>query len=182
MAEQPIKFLEATKIYLRPFDPSDSEHVFRALFSPEGRRLTGTQRIFSQAAIGEFIAGAANDRSRLDLVICTQATNEAVGEVVLNNIDVINRSANVRIAIFDPKDWGKGYGSEALSLMLDHGFGVLNLHRIELGVFTFNERAVHVYEKLGFKREGVLRDSLYYDHQYHDQILMSILASEWKPR
>jgi RimJ/RimL family protein N-acetyltransferase len=66
--------------------------------------------------------------------------------------------------------------------MLGHGFNNLNLHRIELGVFDFNPRAIHVYEKLGFKREGVLRDYLFSDGAYHDQILMSILDHEYREK
>lgn len=59
---------------------------------------------------------------------------------------------------------GKGYGTEALVLMLDYGFGICNLHRIE--------------RKIGFQREGVQRDALFYNHQYHDSIPMSMLSSE----
>lgn len=67
-----------------------------------------------------------------------------------------------------------------MKLMLDYGFGVLNLHRIELNVFDYNARAMHVYEKLGFKREGVQREALFYDHKYHDSILMSILEDGFR--
>ncbi|SDW71287.1 Acetyltransferase (GNAT) family protein [Marininema mesophilum] len=64
--------------------------------------------------------------------------------------------------------------------MLEYAFGVLNLHRVELDVFSYNERAIHVYEKLGFKKEGILRESLFYDHQYHDSIIMSMLEKEYR--
>jgi RimJ/RimL family protein N-acetyltransferase len=76
--------------------------------------------------------------------------------------------------------FGKGYGSEAMRLMLDYGFGILNLHRIELDVFAFNERAIRAYEKLGFQKEGIKRDCLFYEYEYHDAIIMSILADEFK--
>ena len=66
--------------------------------------------------------------------------------------------------------------------VLNFGFGIYNLHRIELQVYSFNKRAIHVYEKLGFKREGVLRDYLYFNNQYHDAIVMSILETEFKNR
>lgn len=66
--------------------------------------------------------------------------------------------------------------------MLDYGFGILNLHRIELEVFTYNKRAAHVYEKIGFVREGVRRHALFYNHEYHDVILMSMLEDEYRSR
>ena len=65
-----------------------------------------------------------------------------------------------------------------MRLMVDYGFKALNLHRIGLDVFSYNERAVHVYEKMGFKREGLQRDSLFYDGEFHDTILMAILEDE----
>ena len=99
--------------------------------------------------------------------------------MVINQIDRDNNCANIRIAIFSPDDYGGGYGTEAMRMMVDYGFRELKLHRISLGVFAFNPRAIRVYEKVGFKREGILRDILFYDGEYHDEIVMSILEQEW---
>ena len=90
------------------------------------------------------------------------------------------RSSDISIILGEKSAWGKGYGSEAMALMLDYGFGHLNLHRISLGVFDFNEAAIRFYEKTGFKREGVQRGGYYYDSAYHDIILMSILEDEYR--
>jgi RimJ/RimL family protein N-acetyltransferase len=180
MAEPPIKFIEGKKIYLRPYEPGDVDVLYPSLYQAENRRLTGTQQIFSKAGAAAFIEKMAGDNSRLDLVICAQETNQAVGEVVLNNIDYVNRGANIRIGLFSEKDYSRGYGTEALILMLDHAFGALNLHRVELGVYEFNPRALHVYEKIGFKQEGVIRDQLFYDHRYHNLVIMSILEDEFR--
>jgi RimJ/RimL family protein N-acetyltransferase len=113
------------------------------------------------------------------LLIAANDTDELVGDVALQDIDPMNRNANVRIALLRERT-GRGYGSEALRLILEYGFGILNLHRIELNVFAYNEKAIAAYEKLGFRREGVQREALYYDHQYHDSVLMSILAREYR--
>ena len=99
--------------------------------------------------------------------------------ITIQDIDTMNRNANIRIALTNSSQ-NKGYGTEALQLMLDYGFGVLNLHRIELNVFSYNHRAMRVYEKVGFKQEGVQREALFYNHQYHDSILMSILEDEYR--
>lgn len=74
----------------------------------------------------------------------------------------------------------KGYGTEAMRLAVDYGFTHLNLHRIGLDVLDFNPRAIHVYEKIGFKQEGVLRDTLFYEGTFHSAILMGILEDEWR--
>jgi RimJ/RimL family protein N-acetyltransferase len=83
------------------------------------------------------------------------------------------------IAIGDLKMASKGLGTEAIRLMLDYGFRTLNLHRIELFVHDFNERAQKAYKKLGFVEEGRKREALYSDGKYHDEILMAILKEEW---
>jgi len=105
-----------------------------------------------------------------------------VGEVVLNEIDWHNRTANFRIALFAEKYFGQGYGSQATDLILQYGFTQLDLHRIELEVYDFNPRAIHVYEKAGFVREGVKRDVLLWDGVYQSAIVMSILKPEYEQR
>lgn len=64
--------------------------------------------------------------------------------------------------------------------MLDYAFGYLNFHRIAIGVVGFNESALRFYEKVGFKREGIQRDGYFYNHQYHDFVMMSLLDTEFE--
>lgn len=176
------KLMQTERIYLRPFELSDVDAYYPSLFDTEMRRLTGTQGSFTRAQVERYVESAAQDDSRLMLLIALQTTHVIIGEVVLMDIHDKNRSAHIRIAIDQPAHQGKGYGSEAMLLMLDYGFGIANLHRIELEVFAFNERAIRTYEKLGFQREGVKRDVLYYNHEYHDAILMSMLEDEFRQR
>ena len=76
--------------------------------------------------------------------------------------------------------WGQGFGTETTSLMLELGFNTLNLQRITLRVFADNERARNVYRKLGFVEEGRLRRDRFFDGEYCDTIMMSILREEWE--
>lgn len=168
------------RLYLRPYALDDAEVVLAGANEPAGRRLTGTHTTFTMEQVVAYIKNSqiGVDDSRAGFVICL-LDGTVTGEVVINQIDKDNHSANIRIALFAEHYFGQGLGTEALRLMLNYGFETLNLHRISLGVYAFNPRAIHVYEKLGFKREGVLRDALYYDGKYHDEIIMSILAHEW---
>lgn len=176
-----VKVMEGKQIYLRPANVEDLEDYYQFLCDPESARLTGSQQIFSkQSAAGWLEKISTPDSSRVDLMIMTQDSDQLIGEVVLNDMDPVNRFANIRIGIGGQANRGKGYGTEALLLMLEYAFGTLHLHRVELGVFSFNDRAIHVYEKIGFKREGVQRDVLYLNHQYHDSIMMSILEHEFR--
>ncbi|SMF74323.1 Protein N-acetyltransferase, RimJ/RimL family [Paenibacillus uliginis N3/975] len=176
----PVRFLEGERVYLRPIGQDDAEGYFRMLFNPEVRRLTGTQHSFTLEGVRRYIEGKSADDSAVLLLIALSDTDEVIGDIALQDINHVNRNANVRIAIDSDNHKGKGYGPESIRLLLEYGFGVLNLHRIELQVFAYNERAIKAYEKVGFSREGVQRDALYYNHQYHDSIMMSILEDEFK--
>ena len=182
MTRQPIKYLQGEKVYLRPLEPHDVDEMYESINNDvETRRLTGVQRTFTRAQIDSYIGGLASDNSRAQFAICVQGTDELVGDIALNEMyNRVNRDANMRIAIFREENYGKGYGTEAIRLLLDFGFGILNLHRIELEVYTINPRAYRAYEKVGFKKEGVKRQNFYYDHQYYDSVIMSILEDEYR--
>ncbi|MBR2564465.1 MAG: GNAT family N-acetyltransferase [Paenibacillus sp.] len=180
--QRTAKLMQTENIYLRPFEITDVDTYYPSLFESEMRRLTGTQASFTRSQVERYVENTAQDDSRLNLLIALQRTDEIIGDIALKDIDAKNRSAHIRIAIDQPHHQGKGYGSEALLLMLNYGFGIANLHRIELEVYSYNERAIRTYEKLGFQREGVKRDVLYYNHQYHDAILMSILEDEFRKK
>ncbi|RIX48629.1 N-acetyltransferase [Paenibacillus nanensis] len=178
----PVRFLEGKQVYLRPIEAADADWYFESVYRKETRRLTGTQKHFSREQIADYIAGKAKDTSSVLLLIAKSDNDELIGDIAIQGIDSINRNASIRVAINQDAHQGKGYGSEALLLMLDYGFGVLNLHRIELYVYSYNERAKHVYEKLGFVQEGVQRDALFYEHRYYDSIIMSMLEDEYRAR
>lgn len=91
----------------------------------------------------------------------------------------IYRSWEFRILIGHPDYLGKGIGTEVTRMVVDWGFKRLNAHRIWLGVNAENLGAIKCYEKVGFKREGVLRDEIWCQGKYVDAIRMSILENEW---
>ena len=111
-----------------------------------------------------------------------RATGACVGEVVLNDWDPANRNCNFR-TLLAAAGRDRGLGTEAVRLIVGHGFERLGLHRISLEVFAFNPRARRVYEKVGFVAEGVLRQVLSDGDDWVDATVMSILAPEWaEPR
>jgi RimJ/RimL family protein N-acetyltransferase len=103
-----------------------------------------------------------------------------VGNCSLFDIDWHVRSAEVGIFIGEKSLWDQGYGTEAMRLLLRHGFGTLNLNRIHLRVYETNPRAVRSYEKAGFTLEGRDRQGMYKDGKYWDVLRMGILRSEWE--
>lgn len=178
MLEKPI--LQGETIFLRPIQADDAEAMYRALSDKETNRLTGTHHTFTLAQIEAFCSRIAQADDRADYaIVLRENPAEVLGEVVLNDISWPNRSAGFRIALYSQAYFGKGYGTQATRLILKYGFEQLKLHRVELEVYDFNPRATHVYEKVGFRREGVKRDALLWDGRYQNAIVMSILEDEY---
>lgn len=105
---------------------------------------------------------------------------EPIGNCGLISINWRIREAEFGIVIGAKQHWNKGYGTEALQVMIHHGFNTLNLNRIALRVFENNPRAVRAYEKAGFVQEGRLRQGHYQNGEYIDVFIMSILRTEWQ--
>lgn len=105
-----------------------------------------------------------------------------IGEGGLWGAFSTNRDAWVSIGIGDRELWGKGYGSDALNVLLRFGFCELNLHRVNLGTFSYNPRAIRAYEKVGFRHEGKLRSAMRRGGQRWDVVFMGILRDEWEAK
>lgn len=103
-----------------------------------------------------------------------------IGQISLHKIDWKNSNAELGIVIGNKEYWGKGYGTEAIKILLHHAFNQMNLYKIYLQVFEFNQRGIRCYEKCGFKKEGKLRKNYFYKAKYYDVILMGILKDEFE--
>lgn len=104
-----------------------------------------------------------------------------IGGCGINDIDWKNSVATVGIFLGKPF-LNNGYGTEAMELLVGFVFNEMNVNKIKLHVFSFNKRAIKSYEKVGFKVEGVLREQIYREGKYHDEIIMGILRKEWKEK
>ncbi|CAN5909370.1 GNAT family protein [soil metagenome] len=120
---------------------------------------------------------SASDES---FAIHPKGNRDPVGIISLMNVSEANASADLSVILGPPEDREQGYGADAIRTILDYGFGELELHRIALSVFEFNEPAIATYEKLGFKKEGRYREAVMRDDEFHDAILMSLLSHEWR--
>jgi RimJ/RimL family protein N-acetyltransferase len=108
--------------------------------------------------------------------------DQLIGFCSLNDIMFNHQNAWIAIGIGEPSARGQGYGYDTMSLLLRFAFNELNLHRVQLAVFGYNTRAIHLYEKLGFVREGTLREALLREGQRFDLYNYGMLASEWRAR
>lgn len=113
-------------------------------------------------------------------VIALKNTEEYIGQIDLFKIDWKNRSTELGIVIGMKEHLGKGYGTEAIKVLQDFVFNSLNLNRLQLEVYDYNERAYKCYMKCGFKEEGRLRERYFKKGRYSDTIYMSILKREYE--
>lgn len=167
--------LTTARTRLVPMGPQFFPQVWRALQDQEVRRLTGTHAVFTQDQVRSALETWPSRDDRADWAIVRTEDSSYLGEVVLNQLDPHNQSMNFRIALRGTDVTGQGYGTEAGDAVINFGLGLLGLHRISLGVYAFNERAINSYRKLGFTVEGRLRQALRWDEQWHDELVMSVL-------
>lgn len=102
-----------------------------------------------------------------------------IGTCAFMNLDDRNRHAELAIVIGDKNSWSKGYGTQIMKQLLEWGFEGLNLNRLYLHVFSFNDRAIGLYKKMGFKHEGSMRNMLYRDGMYHNFECYGLMRDEW---
>lgn len=177
LARQPE--LRTERLRLTQLGPDHFDAVFAGLNDDEeGRRLTGTHDTFTEERVRGWLAKLPGADDRADWAIIRTDDQKVIGEVVLNDLDADNESMNYRISLYGSTFYGQGYGTEAGRAVINFGLGVLGLHRISLGVYDFNERALASYARLGFVLEGRLRDALHWDGSWHDELIMSVLATD----
>lgn len=172
--------LESERIYLRPLCELDASIILEITMDTEIRYMTGTKPTFSLEQIKKHIENINNDSSRYDFAICLKGNNEMIGELSILNIDEENQKAVFRISMISIPLTGKGYGTEAIKIVLKFVFEQLTLNRLQLEVFSHNLRGIRAYKKVGFVKEGTLRQSLFYNDTYSDEIIMAILKSDYK--
>lgn len=168
-------------INLRFLEVKDLDEYWKVAFENPDEDMfyyTGTTHYPSKEEIKIFIGKSCNDDERRHFLICNNK-NEIIGEVVLMDIDDEYKSCNYRIALFNKNNFNKGIGYKATKEVLKFAFNNLNLHRVELEVFDYNPRAKAMYEKCGFKEEGIKRDALFINNEFHNIYIMSILSDEF---
>src|SRR5690606_18568440 len=123
-----VEALEGELVRLRPIRAEDAAAMGESVTEPEGRRLTGTTREFTRAEIDEWCATVAGEVGRVDLAVTAGGSDEYLGEIVLSSIDRVARSAELRLAM-RPGYRGRGYGTEAIQLMLGLASGARSSRR-----------------------------------------------------
>ncbi|HLR74361.1 MAG TPA: GNAT family protein [Virgibacillus sp.] len=171
--------LESKRIYLRNIRKSDAETILDTTKIDEMRYMTGTKHTFTLDQIKDYIEKVPNDPSRYDFAICLKDNDNMIGDLSILDINKEDSKAGFRIALSTIDLTGEGYGTEAIRCVLPFVFEELKLNRLQLEVYSHNLRGIRSYEKVGFIKEGVLRQSLFYNGTYSDEIIMALLKEDY---
>lgn len=173
--------LTGSRVVLRRHVPENVAAFLRWYADPAIARLARYQATpMRPEEIQRFFAARVVGPETLAMAVHEKATDRLIGTCAFSQLDGENGSALFHITIGEKDLWGRGYGTEATRLMLDHAFGSLGLHRVSLAVFAFNERAIRSYRKVGFVVEGRAREAIFRDGRFWDEISMSVLEPEWR--
>ena len=174
-----FKKLLGDRIYLSPRSVEDAEKFTQWLNDFEVTDYTGRSgQVMSLEGEKEYLKENLNPEATFSIITIDE--DKLIGTVGLDRIDHINRTATLGIFIGDKQYLSKGYGTEAIRLLLDYGFNYMNLHSVKLQLMSFNERALKCYKKCGFKETGKIRENKYINGKYYDTITMDILKNEFR--
>lgn len=171
--------LEGKRLYLSPISEEDADLFATWLNDLDITRNLTISHVQLSYLKEKQILGEMIKRGDQVFSIVLNDNDRLIGNCSLNSIDHLDRKAELGIFIGDKNAWSKGYGQEAMQLLLDYGFNILNLHNIYLRVFSHNKKAIHSYERIGFKHAGRLRETNIIGGKMHDELFMDILESEF---
>lgn len=166
--------IKGKKVNLRALEKEDIQKTIKWINDPE---VTKYLSIVFPISLAEEEKWFEYYLKRKDDRIFAIETKDGthIGNIGLHKIDWLNRKVMLGILIGEKEYWNKGYGTDAVKTAVKFAFEEMNIHKVYLCVMDFNERAVKIYEKCGFTREGVSRDDVYRNGKYHDMIWMSVL-------
>ena len=165
--------IETSRLILRRADLSDLNFILNLQAKPENKNfIVPFDEKFHTKILTSTCAG------KMDVIVEERETSKSVGYFMLSDLDNPHNKVEFTHVIINKK--GCGYGRESLKALLKWSFHIKNLHRVYLDCKTYNEVALHLYESVGFKREGIMREIICVNGVYEDLILLSILDREFK--
>lgn len=169
--------LEGDLVRLRAKEPEDEPLFHQWVNDPEVTRHLVVRYPMSHAQERDYTATPVTYQNATFAVV-RRHDDTLIGNVTLRRTSPENRSAELGLMIGAKECWGQGYGTDAVRTVCRFGFGMMNLHRIELEVFAGNDRARRIYDRLGFREEAVRREAHFAFGRYTDAVIMGLLEGE----
>lgn len=171
--------LKGEHIYLRALEPEDLEFIHAIENDETIWEVSNTQTPYSKFLIKQYLENAHKDIyevKQLRLVISSYENN-ALGLIDIFDFDFKNNRAGIGVLVREPNDRAKGYGKEALSLLIDYCFAHLDLHQLYCNISEENEASIKLFEKQGFKKIGLKKDWNYVDGSYKNEFLFQLIKN-----
>jgi RimJ/RimL family protein N-acetyltransferase len=179
-AGERVVYYEGERIYFRPLDLEDEPLLKQWVNDPAVRQYLHSRGPLNSVREREWIESLGKNTTDYVFGVVVRQGDRLIGTVGLHQVDLVNRGAMLGISIGDRAWQGRGYGREAIRLVLKYAFEELNLNRVGLAVFADNWRAIRTYQKVGFVQEGCLRQAQYRNGRYQDAYRFGMLRSEWE--
>ena len=168
-------------IILRAFERDDAERCYRWMNDPNiVRTLKSRYPIAFQNEMEWLDRAMHSTPSERHFAIERKDDRTHVGNASIHDIEWVSRTAAFGLFIGEPSAWNRGFGSDAIRTLVRFAFDEMNLRKLRINVFEYNERAKHVLEAQGFVQEGRLRQEFYREGTYHDIVILSIFRGEQK--
>lgn len=172
--------IEGIKIKLRVLELDDANIIYKNWNNLELRSFLGSRKPASLDDEKDYVRSTwdNNKKGQLALGIELLGSKKLIGTIGAWPLWQFSGSYELGIAIWELKERSKGYGTEAIQLLLFYAFEIMNAHRMQLHVVSFNKRGIKAYSKVGFKEVGRLRQADYIYNKYNDMVIMDLLKDE----
>src|SRR5215213_5766447 len=162
-------------IILRAFERDDAERCYRWMNDPNiVRTLKSRYPIAFQNEIEWLDRAMHPNVNERHFAIEQKDDRTHIGNASIHDIEWVSRTAEFGLFVGEPSAWNRGFGSDAIATLVRFAFEEMNLRKLRIGIFEYNERAKHVLEQQGFVQEGRLRHEFYREGTYHDILILSI--------
>lgn len=169
-----------SEIIIRPLKLSDINFVMTWVNDPEVvKHFQHFREKFTEKEEISFLKKILKSENDFVFSVFLKKSGEYIGQGAVNQISWENKLGRLSLMI-KKKHWGKGYAQRTIALLLSFAFNKLKLNKIWLMAYATNKKAVHIYEKLGFKKEGFLREEYFWRGKHHDIVRMGILKNDFK--
>lgn len=172
--------IDGLKIRLRGLELADAETIHKNWNSLELRTYLASRVPNPVEEEQDFVKATWSAKRRGDLILGIETLEgKLIGTISFERMwSISSGSAEAGIAIWEPAERSKGYGTEAMQLLSFYAFEVMGLHRLQLHVMAYNKRGIASYKKVGYKEIGVLKEADFLYNKYQDMVLMELLGSE----
>jgi len=180
MTRDTIPYKQGKQIYLREVRVSDvNESYYSWLNDPDVNQYLETRFVpRSIENITDFVKSFDGNPDSRFMAICAKEGDRHIGNIKLGPINWIHRYGDISLFIGDRASRGKGMATEAISLIVDYAFNDLNLNKVRAGCYASNLASAKAFEKVGFKREGLLRRQWFFKGEFIDEILLGLIRNE----